>query len=224
MKILLVEDEKKLAQALQKGLWEHGYSAQIAFDAESARLILQGTDFSVIISDVILPGISGVEFLKEIRSQGNMTPVLLLTALGQIEDKSMGFGAGADDYLTKPFEFQELLMRIQALSRRTVKAVQEESLLRYADVEMDMRTKEVRRGGKLIPLTPKEFELLFYFLKNPQRFITKTELAEKVWDLNFDTGTNVVEVYINFLRKKIEKNFDIKLIHTQHKGYIFRDS
>lgn len=224
MLILVIEDEVKLANAIQKGLSENDYEVDVAYSAETGEQMIQQKEYAVVISDVILPGISGIEMVARLRQSGNTTPVLLLTALGQIDDKESGFDAGADDYLTKPFEFRELLLRIRALAKRAGGIQRSEgSILRYADVEMQMDTHEVFRKGELISLTPKEFSLLEYFLRNPERVISKTEISEKVWDIHFDTGTNVVEVYVNFLRKKIEKESWDKLIHTQFKnGYMLR--
>ena len=224
MLILEIEDEVKLANAIQKGLSENGYQVEVAYSAETGEQMILQNDYAVVVSDVILPGISGIEMVVRIRKSGNTTPVLLLTALGQIDDKENGFDAGADDYLTKPFEFRELLLRVRALAKRAGGVIRSEgSVLRYADVEMHLDTHEVFREGELIALTPKEFSLLEYFLRNPERVISKTEISEKVWDIHFDTGTNVVEVYVNFLRKKIEKEYWGKLIHTQFKnGYMLR--
>ncbi|MCY7327930.1 MAG: response regulator transcription factor, partial [Saprospiraceae bacterium] len=152
------------------------------------------------------------------------TPVILLTALDQTDDKVNGFEAGADDYLTKPFEFRELLVRLRALARRPVETYQSSPVLRFAEMEMNLETKEFFREGQKIALTPREFSLMEYFLRHPGRVISKHEISERVWNLNFDTGTNVIEVYVNFLRKKVDRNFDKKLIHTQFKnGYILRE-
>ena len=204
---------------------ENGYVVDVAYNAESGRQLAESKQYAVIISDVILPGMSGIELLKHLRNSGNTTPVLLLTALSQLDDKEVGFDAGADDYLTKPFEFRELLLRIRALTRRpAINPVKEDShILHYADLEINLDTKEFFRGGLHIPLTPREFDLMEYFIRNPGRVLSKTEISEKVWDLHFDTGTNVIEVYVNFLRKKVDKDFEQKLIHTQFKiGYMLR--
>ena len=225
--ILLIEDEKKLALTLQKGLAEHDYAVDVAYTAEEGWDLIATQEYHIVISDVILPGDSGFELLAKIRAAGHAMPVLLLTALGQMDDKEQGFDAGADDYLTKPFEFRELLLRIKALTRRggEISTVRTPKFLRYADLEINLDTKELFRSGQLIPVTPREFALIAYLMQNPERVISKTELSEKVWNLHFDTGTNFVEVYVNFLRKKIEKGFDNKLIHTQFKnGYILRSS
>lgn len=223
MKVLLIEDEPKMVRSLKKGLEEHQIEVDFAYDALLGKRMTQSNDYAVIISDVILPGMNGFELLRSIRRDGNHTPVLLLTALGQTEDKVTGFDAGADDYLTKPFEFRELLVRVKALARRPVETYQPDPELQFADILMDLKTKEFFRANRKIPLTPREFALMEYFLRNPGRVISKTEIAEKVWDLHFDTGTNVIEVYVNFLRKKVDKDFEKKLIHTQFKnGYILR--
>jgi len=224
MKVLLIEDEPKMVRSLKKGLEEHQIEVDFAYDAVLGKRLTQSNDYAVIISDVILPGMNGFELLRQIRREGNHTPVLLLTALGQTDDKVEGFDAGADDYLTKPFEFRELLMRVKALARRPVESYQPDMELRFSDMFMNLRTKEFFRASRKIPLTPREFALMEYFLRNPGRVISKTEISEQVWNLDFDTGTNVIEVYVNFLRKKIEKGFDKKMIHTQFKnGYILRE-
>lgn len=224
MKVLLIEDEPKMIQTLKKGLEEHHIDVETAYDGTTGKLLCDRNDYSVIVSDIILPGLNGIELVRQLRDAGNKTPVLLLSALGQTDDKVNGFEAGADDYLTKPFEFRELLMRIKALARRPVESYHPTVSLRFADVEMNLETKECFRSGQLIPLTPREFALMEYLLKNPGRVISKSEISEKVWNLDFDTGTNVVEVYVNFLRKKIERGFSAKLIHTQFKnGYILKE-
>jgi len=224
MKVLLIEDEPKMARSLKKGFEEHLIEVDAALDGGTGHRLAESNDYSVIISDVVLPEIDGLELLRLLRKSGNHTPVILLTALGQTDDKVSGFEAGADDYLTKPFEFRELLMRVRALARRPVDTYQQSPVLRYADVEMNLETKEFYRDGHRILLTPREFALMEFFLKNPGRVISKTEISERVWNLNFDTGTNVIEVYVNFLRKKIDKEFSTKLIHTQFKtGYILRE-
>lgn len=223
MRVLLIEDEPKMIRSLKKGLEEHAIEVDAAPDGATGRKLAESNDYSVIISDVMMPEMNGLDLLRRLREKGNRTPVILLTALGQTDDKVTGFEAGADDYLTKPFEFRELLMRIRALARRPVETYQSSPVLRFADVEMNLETKEFTRSGQRILLTPREFALMEYFLRNPGRVISKTEISERVWNLNFDTGTNVIEVYVNFLRKKVDKNFPQKLIHTQFKtGYALR--
>jgi DNA-binding response OmpR family regulator len=173
--------------------------------------------------DLMIPYINGLELCKTLRADGVKTPVLMLTALGTTDDKVTGLDAGADDYLVKPFEFKELLARLRALTKRYTDNVQEIKVLGIADLEMNLDEKSVRRSGKQIDLTAKEFGLLEYFLKNKNRVISRTEIAEKVWDIHFDTGTNVIDVYINFLRKKIDKEFTPKLIHTMvGMGYVMK--
>jgi len=224
MKVLLIEDEPKMVRSLRKGLEEHLIDVDSASDGPAGQALAERNEYSVIISDIILPGLSGLELLHRLRSKGNRTPVILLTALDQTDDKVNGFEAGADDYLTKPFEFRELLVRLRALARRPVETYQSSPVLRFAEMEMNLETKEFFREGQKIALTPREFSLMEYFLRHPGRVISKHEISERVWNVNFDTGTNVIEVYVNFLRKKVDRNFDKKLIHTQFKnGYILRE-
>jgi two-component system, OmpR family, copper resistance phosphate regulon response regulator CusR len=224
MRILILEDEPQLLHTLQQGLEENGWTVDAATDGLEGLAFAKHNTYNVIVSDVKMPNMTGLDFLREIRVSGIRTPVLLLTALGQTEDKIAGFDAGTDDYLTKPFDFQELMMRVRALARRPVDTYRPESILRFADFEINLATKEARRGDVKINLTPREFDLMEYLLKNPGRVISKAEIAEKVWNLDFDTGTNFVEVYVNFLRKKIESDFPTKLIHTQFKmGYILKE-
>jgi two-component system copper resistance phosphate regulon response regulator CusR len=224
MKVLLIEDEPKMARSLKKGLEEHQIDVDAALNGPVGYQLATENDYAVIISDIVMPEMNGIELLRRLRATGNRTPVILLTALGQTDDKVIGFEAGADDYLTKPFEFKELLMRIRALARRPVETYQSTPNLLFADMEMNLETKEFARGGQKIALTPREFALMEYLLRNPGRVISKNEISERVWNLHFDTGTNVIEVYVNFLRKKIEKGFSKKVIHTQFKnGYILRE-
>lgn len=224
MKVLLIEDEPKMVRSLKKGLEEHLIDVDSAPNGAAGSRLAESNDYAVIISDVMMPEMNGLELLRLLRAQGNNTPVILLTAMGQTDDKVSGFEAGADDYLTKPFEFRELLMRIRALARRPVETYQILPVLKFADMEMNLQTKEFFREGRRIQLTPREFALMEFFLRNPGRVISKTEISERVWNLNFDTGTNVIEVYVNFLRKKVDKGFSRKLIHTQFKtGYVLRE-
>ncbi|MEY3195200.1 MAG: hypothetical protein RIQ78_1297, partial [Bacteroidota bacterium] len=224
MKILLIEDEPKMLRSLCKGLQENGIQVDAVSDGTAGKGMATANEYTVIVSDVIMPGMSGIDLVRALRSLGNQTPILLLTALSETDEKVAGFDAGADDYLTKPFEFRELLVRLRALSRRAVSSYQATPTLTFSDVVMNLETKEFFRNGLRIALTPREFSLMEYFLRNPGRMISKTEISERVWNLNFDTGTNVIEVYVNFLRKKIERGFPNKLIHTQFKtGYILRE-
>lgn len=224
MRILLVEDEIGIASFVRKGLTEQGYEVTQAYDGEMGlRLALQES-FDVILLDVILPYKTGVEVCREIRKQGDTnTPILMLTALGSTEDVVTGLDAGADDYLAKPFKFQELLARIRALQRRKNRT-QVSSVLRVADLEMDLDRKEVKRAGQPIRLTAREFNLLHYLLRNQGRVVSRTDILEEVWNLNFEPGTNVIDVYVNYLRNKIDKGFDSKLIHTViGMGYVLKE-
>jgi two-component system copper resistance phosphate regulon response regulator CusR len=223
MRILLIEDETKTIQSLRQGLEEVGWAVDIAYDGNTGFRLAEQHSYDVISSDIIVPGVNGVEICRQLRQKGIQTPFLLLSALGATEDKVAGLEAGADDYLSKPFEFREFLARIKALARRPASAFREEKILRYAGLEIDLDAKIVRRDGKVINLTPRELALLEFLMRNPGKVLSKTEIAEKVWDIDFDTGTNVIEVYVNYLRNKIDKGFDPKLIHTQFgQGYIFR--
>ncbi|MBC6989657.1 response regulator transcription factor [Hymenobacter sp. BT491] len=223
MKILIVEDELKVASFLKSGLQDYGLEAAVALDAASAQRMLAAADYTVVILDVNLPEMSGFELCRFIRQQYAQLPVLMLTAMGSTDHKLMGFDAGADDYLVKPFEFQELLARLRVLHRRYAGAG-EESVLKVADLELHGSSKLVKRGDKRIDLTARELALLEFFMLNQGRALTRQEIVGKVWDLSFDTGTNVVDVYVNYLRKKIDKDFSPKLIHTLNGiGYILED-
>jgi two-component system, OmpR family, copper resistance phosphate regulon response regulator CusR len=221
MNILVIEDEIKVAAFIKKGLEEQGYNVTVAFDGQMGeRLALKG-DHNIILLDLVLPLLNGVELCKRIRRSNETIPILMLTALGTMEDKITGFDCGADDYLTKPFEFKELLARIKALTKRASGIQHKSGSIKIFDLELDQLKKTVKRGDKLINLTAKEFILLEYFMLNKGRVLSRPEIAENVWDLNFDSGTNVIDVYINILRKKIDKGFDSKLIHTRiGLGYI----
>lgn len=224
MKILVVEDEPKTLQAIRQGLEESQFEVDVAYDGLIAKRLALKTSYALIITDVILPGLNGFELVRELRGQGVATPILLLTALGETEDKISGFDAGADQYLTKPFQFSELLARVRSLTKRGTLVAMTAQTLRYAGLEMNLDAKTVSRDGRLIDLTAREFALLEYLMRNQGRVLSKPDIAERVWDLNFDTGTNVVEVYINYLRKKIDKDFPTKLIHTQFgMGYVLKE-
>ncbi len=226
MHILIIEDEPKVVEFIRRGLEENGFQTQVAFDGElGLRIATQGI-FDAIIMDVNLPRINGFELCKKLRQTNEHIPVLMLTALGTTEDKLSGFESGADDYLLKPFEFRELLARLRSLLKRSNSGQNNQSnLLRVADLEMDLDTKMVKRGDKRIDLTAKEFALLEFFMKNKGRVVNRVEIAEQIWDITFETGTNVIDVYVNFLRKKVDKEFEHKLIHTQiGMGYILRES
>lgn len=223
MRILLIEDEIKTIQSLRQGLEEQDIRADIALDGKDGLALATQNTYDVIVSDIIMPGLDGLELCSRLRASGLKTPILLLSALGHTDDKVRGLEAGADDYLSKPFEFREFIARIKALARRPADAYKQHHVLRFADIEQDLDAKSVKRGGRDIMLTPREFALLEFFLRNPGRVLSKTEIAEKVWDVDFDTGTNVIEVYVNYLRNKIDKGFDTKLIHTLFgQGYVLR--
>lgn len=225
IKILLVEDEKKIADTLSKGLKELDYHVETAYDGKIGLKIFETNKFNIVITDINLPGINGYELCKAIRQTDQHIPIMMLTALNATDHKIEGFDAGADDYLVKPFEFKELLVRIRALLKRTMnQQLPSGNILRVANLELNVDSKDVTRDGKPISLTAKEFQLLEYFMRNRNRLVSRADIAERVWDLNFDTRTNVIDVYVNFLRKKIDKNFDQKLIHTQvGMGYIMKE-
>lgn len=223
-RIGIAEDDQKIAALIKNGLEENGYQVIVYLDGISAQQAFLNETFQLLILDVMMPQITGIDVCKTLRSQGNQTPILMLTALGSIDDKVNGLEAGADDYLVKPFHFRELLARIEAMLRRqNLVATDNTSQLSFEDLQLDIRSKEVKRADKTIALTAKEFHLLELFMRNPNRLLSRQYIAEQVWDVNFDTGTNVVDVYINFLRNKIEKGFERKLIHTKiGMGYIFK--
>ncbi len=223
MRILVIEDEIKTVQLIKQGLEEQQCEVDVAYDGNMGFQLASRNHYNLIISDIILPGINGLELCKKLRANGISFPILLLTALGTTDDKIIGLDSGADDYLVKPFEFKELMARIRALTRRSIGSIQTANTLKISDLEMDLESKSVSRGGKEIVLTAKEFSLLEYFIRHQGRVISKAELAEKIWDVTFDTGTNVIEVYVNFVRKKIDKDFDTKLLHTQiGMGYVLK--
>ena len=225
IKILLIEDEKKIADTLTKGLSELNYDVETAYDGHIGIRLFESGKFDLIITDINLPGTNGYEVCRIIRSRNQQIPIIMLTALNATDDKLEGFDAGADDYLVKPFEFKELLARIRALLKRSMTPhMVSGNILSFADLEMDLDSKEVTRGGKKISLTAKEFQLLEYLLRNRNRVLSRADIFEKVWDIDFDTKTNVIDVYINFLRKKIDKDFSPKLIHTQvGMGYVLKE-
>jgi DNA-binding response OmpR family regulator len=224
MKILIVEDELKVASFIKKGLEENSYDAEIAYDGLAAEKLARQFQYDLFILDLIIPGISGLELCKKLKKLNANIPVLMLTALGTTDDKIIGFDAGANDYLVKPFEFRELLARVKVLVRKFEPVPETVNILVVGDLELDMDKKVARRGTSYIDLTAKEFSLLEFFMRNSGRVLSRIDIAEKVWDLKFDFGTNVVDVYVNFLRKKIDKGHDKKLIHTRVGfGYVFGD-
>ena len=223
-RILIVEDEPKVALFLKRGLEENSFSCQIALDGMIGKKMFDAGVYDLIILDINLPYKNGIELCKEIRHNNQKVPVIMLTALGTTEDKLLGFDSGADDYLLKPFEFRELLARIRSLLKRISIAETGEDILKFLDLEVNLNTYEVTRGGGKIELTQKEFALLVYLLRNVGRVVSRSEIAKNVWNINFDTGTNIIDVYVNFLRKKIDKYFPVKLIHTQTGfGYILKE-
>ncbi|AWG27347.1 DNA-binding response regulator [Flavobacterium kingsejongi] len=224
MKILVIEDDQRVAELIQRGLEEQGFELSLAYDGLSGKKLALNNDYDLVITDVILPKLDGLDLCKEIRKTKPELPILMLTALGTTDDKVEGFDAGADDYLTKPFEMRELLVRIRALLKRSNGKMNSIGfILKYDDLEMNLKTLNVKRKDIAISLTPKEFKLLEYMLQNTERVLSRTEIAEKVWDMHFDTGTNFIDVYINYLRKKIDKDFDKKLIHTKSgMGFILK--
>ena len=216
MKILIIEDDPRVAELIQRGLREQGFETTPAYDGLSGKKLVDRNSYDLIIIDIILPKMDGLDLCKHIRDTKPNIPIIMLTALGTTDDKVEGFDAGADDYLVKPFEMRELLARIRVLlKRQNTTARNTGNILKYADLEMNLDTKSVKRNGIDIHLTPKEFNLLQYMLENPERVLSRVEIAEKVWNTHFDTGTNFIDVYINYLRNKIERNFDQKLIHTK---------
>lgn len=223
--ILVVEDEPKVGAFLKEGLEEQGFEVDLVFDGQMGDTLWSRKPYALVILDVILPYVNGLELCRRIRSANSGIPILMLTALGTTDDKLKGFDSGADDYLVKPFEFRELMARVKALTRRGSNTSEMKNSLNLHGVELDLDKKRAIREGKIIPLTAKEFGLLEFLMRSKGRVVSKEEIAEKVWDLNFDTGTNFVEVYINLLRKKIDKDFQQKLIHTRFGlGYCFTDN
>lgn len=222
MYILVVEDEKKVVGFLKKGLQEEHYTVDAAYDGEEALLLAEMNQYDLIILDIMLPKKDGMEVLKELRTRRISTPILMLTAKDSLQDKVQGLDSGADDYLTKPFAFAELLARIRALLRRG--KPESEVKLTAADLELDPVTHKVQRAGNPIELTNKEYALLEYFLRNKGQVLTRSLISEHVWGYRFDTGTNIVDVYVNYLRNKIDHGFDKKLIHTvRGVGYVLKE-
>jgi two-component system, OmpR family, copper resistance phosphate regulon response regulator CusR len=232
MKILVIEDEQKVSEVLKRGLTEAGYEVETAFDGEAGLILALTGKFNLILLDINLPKLNGLDLCKKLREKDEITPVLMLTALGMSDDIVSGLEAGADDYLPKPFRFNELYARIKALTRRKqitdlvlakTPATKENKAFTLGDLVIDFEAKEVRRAGKLIQLTAKEYTLLEYLSRNANKVKTRQEIAESVWGLDFETGTNFIDVYINYLRNKIDKPYPVKLIHTVTGfGYILK--
>lgn len=223
--ILVIEDEKRVADLLKIGLEENGYQVMVAYDGEMGLRLFQNNAFQLVISDIILPKLNGFEVCQQIRKTDNQIPILMLTALGTADDKLEGFDVGADDYMVKPFDFRELLARVRVLlKRRAVASVDIVKEITYADLNINLEQQEISRNNTPIKLSPKEYNLLVYLVENAERVVSRVEIAEKVWNTHFDTGTNFIDVYINYLRKKMDKNFDVKLIHTKPGvGFILTD-
>ncbi|GAB4256535.1 MAG: response regulator transcription factor [Deferrisomatales bacterium] len=222
MRILVVEDEEKVASFIRKGLEEERYAVDVALDGEEGLELAQLTAYDLIILDLMLPKIDGFRFLQELRDESVGTPVLVLTARDAVSDKVKGLDLGADDYLTKPFSFSELLARVRALLRRG--KPQRSPILQVADLTLDPAARRVARAGRQVELTAKEYALLEYFMRHAGQVLTRTMISEHVWDQSFDSYTNVIDVYVNYLRKKIDHGFEPKLIHTvRGVGYVLRE-
>jgi DNA-binding response OmpR family regulator len=223
MKILVIEDEKKIANLIKRGLEEAKFEVDAAHDGETGLQLATEGSYNLVVLDLMLPKRDGMSVIKELRTRKNMVPVLVLSAKDSLEDKVAGLNAGSDDYLSKPFAFDELLARVRAMLRRT--SLERGAELRFADLRLDPVAHKVWRGDKEVELTAKEYGLLEFFMRNPNQAITRTTIAEKVWeDTVFDAFTNIIDVYVNYLRKKIDRGYDKKLIHTARGlGYILRE-
>jgi DNA-binding response OmpR family regulator len=221
MRILVVEDEKKVASFIQRGLEGEGFQVEIAGDGEEGVSMAKGNPYDLILMDVMLPKMDGLAAIRELRTAKVNTPVLCLTAKDTVEDIVAGLDSGSDDYLTKPFAFAELLARVRALMRRG--AQERGAEITYADLRLDPVAHKVWRAGKEIELTAKEYALLEYFIRNPEKTLTRNMIAEHVWDYTFDSFTNIIDVYVNYLRKKIDRDFATKLVHTvRGVGYMLK--
>lgn len=225
-KILIIEDEQKIADTLKMGLTENGFYAKTAYDGKIGLQLFISHEFDLVLLDINLPGLNGYEVCKGIRAHNVHVPVIMLTSMNTINDKIEGYDAGADDYLLKPFEFRELLMKIRVLLKRTMtQYIPEGNMLKAADLQMNLDRKEVKRGDNIIQLTAKEFQLLEYLLRNKNRVLSRADIAINVWEVDFDTNTNVIDVYISYLRNKIDRKYDEKLIQTYvGMGYILKEN
>ncbi|HEY7745584.1 MAG TPA: response regulator transcription factor [Desulfuromonadales bacterium] len=222
MRILVVEDEKKVASFIKRGLEEESFSVDMAYDGEEGLYMAESNPYDLILMDLMLPKMDGLSVIKELRSRGNKAPVLCLTAKDTVEDIVSGLDSGSDDYLTKPFAFAELVARVRALLRRGTQDRGAE--IRFADLRLDPVAHKVWRSNKEIELTAKEYALLEYFMRNPNQILTRTMIAEHVWDYTFDSFTNIIDVYVNYLRKKVDRDYDKKLIHTVRGiGYVMKE-
>jgi len=223
LKIGLAEDDVKIASLITTGLEEHQYEVTAIADGLEALNEFKENRYDLIILDVMMPGLNGIDICRKLRLKNKMLPILMLTAMSSVDDKVLGLKAGADDYLLKPFHFKELLARLEALTRRSGLLNGDSNLLTFDDLILDLYSKSVTRAGVALELTAKEFTLLELFLRNPNRLLSRQYIAENAWDISFDTGTNVIDVYINFLRKKIERDSAQRLIHTKiGMGYILK--
>lgn len=222
MKVLLIEDEQQLTSFIKQGLEELSFEVDVAYDGNIGERLALSRTYDVIILDIVIPGINGFELCKILKKERPAIPILMLTTLGTTADKLAGFDSGTDDYMLKPFEFKELVARLKALARRQpVGSLSVGITLQFADLKLDISKKIVYRNNKPIKLSAKEFNLLEFFMRNPERVFSRSELAARIWDLKFETGTNVVEVYINMLRNKIDRDFEPKLLQTRKGlGYV----
>lgn len=225
-RILIIEDEQKIADTLKSGLSENGYEVDVAYDGKIGLKLFETYPYSLIVLDINLPGLNGYELCNRVRAVNSQIPIIMLTALNSLNDKIEGYDAGADDYIIKPFEFRELMMKIRVLLKRTMgQTIPTGNVLKAADLEMNLDSKEVKRGNNIINLTAKEFQLLEYLLRNKNRVVSRADIAINVWDIDFDTNTNVIDVYINYVRNKIDKQYEQKLIQTQvGMGYILKEN
>lgn len=222
MKILIVEDEPKVVAFLKQGLEEVGYETEVAHDGKEGQAFIETQPYDVYLLDILLPFVDGNQLCKLVKERYPKSPVIMITALGSLQNKLEGFDSGADDYIVKPFEFKELIARIKVLTRRGAEPeIKSRNVIKVGDLDLDLDKKMAFRGKREIFLSAKEFSLLEYLMRNSGRVVSRPEIAEKIWDITFDTGTNVVDVYINLLRKKINKESEVKLIHTRiGHGYI----
>lgn len=224
MNVLIIEDDQRVSELIQRGLEEQGFKATIAADGTAGKKLALSSDYDIIIMDIMLPYLNGLDLCKQLRQHKPELPIIILTALGATDEKIEGLNSGADDYLVKPFDFRELLARIKAITKRSSSSSKPPFILRLAGLELNSLTLTVTRDGNEINLTPKEFKLLEFMMQHSGRVLSRTEIAAKVWETTFDTGTNFIDVYINYLRKKIDRDYTIKLIHTKPGvGFIFKE-
>ncbi len=224
-KILVIEDETKIANSLRSGLIENDYVVDVAYAGDEGLKFFKENNYSLIILDINLPVINGYELCRIFRAENSVVPIIILTSLVELDDKIKGYDMGADDFIVKPFEFKELLLKIKVFLKRTHSANQSSRVLKAGDLEMNLDSKEVKRKDQSISLTAKEFQLLEYLLLNKNKVVSRNDIAMKVWAIDFDTNTNVIDVYINYLRNKVDKPFEQKLIQTQvGMGYILKES